>query len=294
MFGRRGISKTLIQAVQKHEDLLADIERAEPGDGACIWWLGQSGFLVKTMVGTVLFDPYLSDSLTEKYADTDKPHVRMTELCVDPGRLTGIDIITSSHNHTDHLDAQTLLPLLSANRGAALIIPSANRGSVAERLDCEPAWLLGVDAGQSICIGGINIHAVPAAHNRIETDSRGRHRYLGYVAQLGAVTVYHSGDTLWYDGLTDALRRFEIDLAILPINGHRPERRVAGNLFGDQAARLAHEIGARLVVPCHYDMFTFNTETPDLFVVTCEALGQDYRVMRCGERLDVPANPRET
>lgn len=275
--------------MNKDEDLLADIAGAKPGGGVCVWWLGQSGFLVKSEAGTVLFDPYLSDSLTEKYAETDKPHVRMTELCVDPGELTGIDIITSTHNHTDHLDAQTLLPLLESNPGTSLIIPSANRAFVAERLDCEPGWPLGIDAGLSIGIGEIQVHAVPAAHNRIETDNLGRHRFLGYVVQLGPVTVYHSGDTLWHDGLTEAIKRFDIDLAILPINGHRPERRVAGNLFGDQAARLAHEVGARLVVPCHYDMFTFNTETPDLFVSTCEALGQDYRVMRCGERLDLSA-----
>ena len=50
----------------------------------------------------LLLDPYLSDSLTRKYAATDKPHVRMTELVIDPARLDFIDAVTSSHNHTDH------------------------------------------------------------------------------------------------------------------------------------------------------------------------------------------------
>ena len=44
---------------------------------------------------------------------------------------------------------------------------------------------------------------------------------------------------------------------------------------------------ARLVVPCHYDMFTFNTENPDEFVAACERLEQGCRVMRGGERLTV-------
>ena len=83
---------------------------------------------------------------------------------------------------------------------------------------------------------------------------------------LGSITVYHSGDTLRYPRMVELLRPFAIDVALLPINGNRPERRVAGNLFGDEAARLAQDIGARLVVPCHYDMFEFNTESPDLFV----------------------------
>lgn len=283
----------MIQAVQKDAALLADIQGAKPEGGASVWWLGQSGFLVKTSAGTVLFDPYLSDSLTHKYAETDKPHVRMTELCISPEQLTDIDVITSSHNHTDHLDGDTLKPIFAANRRATFVIPSANRGFVAERLACEPSWPIGISAGQSVRVEGIHVHAVPAAHNELKTDEVGRHHFLGYVAQVGGVTVYHSGDTLWYEGLPEALGRFKIDLALLPINGSRPERRVAGNLFGDEAAKLAHTIGAKLVVPCHYDMFTFNTETPDLFVKTCETLGQAYRVMRCGERLDIQAEPRD-
>src|SRR6185503_5135688 len=81
-------------------------------EGLRVWWLGQSGFLVQWDRGHVLLDPYLSDSLTTKYAGTDKPHVRMTARVVDPQRLNFIDVVTSSHGHTDHLDDQTLVPLI--------------------------------------------------------------------------------------------------------------------------------------------------------------------------------------
>jgi L-ascorbate metabolism protein UlaG (beta-lactamase superfamily) len=59
---------------------------------------------------------------------------------------------------------------------------------------------------------------------------------------------------------------------------------VAGNLDGREAATLARAIGARLVIPCHYDMFEFNTASPDEFVATCEKLAQHCCVLRCGER----------
>ena len=62
---------------------------------------------------------------------------------------------------------------------------------------------------------------------------------------------------------------------------------MAGNLWGDEAAAVAHEIGARLAVPMHFELFVFNTEPPDAFVEACERLGQPYRVLRAGERLSV-------
>ena len=104
-----------------------------------LWWLGQSGFLIKTSCGCVLLDPYLSDSLTHKYASTDQPHVRMTELAIRPERLDMIDIVTSSHNHTDHLDAETLKPLMRVNPNLKLVLPEANRPFAAARLQID-SW----------------------------------------------------------------------------------------------------------------------------------------------------------
>ena len=276
---------TLIEPVLSGDALRADIEAADPGDGLILWWLGQSGFLVKSAAGRVLFDPYLSDSLTRKYEHTDKPHVRMTAQAISPGELRSIDVVTSSHNHTDHLDAETLTAVFAANPQAALVIPEANRAFVADRLGCDAAWPLGLTDGESLAIGDISLHAVPAAHNEIDRDASGRCRYLGYVVRLGGMTVYHSGDTLRYPGMAELLRPFAVDVALLPINGNRPERRVAANLSGDEAAKLAHDIGARLVVPCHYEMFEFNTEPPDLFIESCRRLDQPFKVLSCGERL---------
>jgi L-ascorbate metabolism protein UlaG (beta-lactamase superfamily) len=119
----------------------------------------------------------------------------------------------------------------------------------------------------------------------VDRDERGQCHFLGYIVHFGGWTIYHSGDTLRYDGMVERLSEFDIDMAILPINGRRPERRVAGNLGGEEAAQLAHDIQARLVVPCHFEMFTFNTEPPEEFAAACARLDQQYRVLKCGERL---------
>jgi hypothetical protein len=107
---------------------------------------------------------------------------------------------------------------------------------------------------------------------------------LGFLVRFGPWTVYHSGDTMLFSGMEDLLRKQGIDLALLPINGRAPERRVAGNLWGREAAGLAHAIGARWVIPCHYDQFEFNTATPDEFVSACRELGQIFSVLQAGAR----------
>jgi L-ascorbate metabolism protein UlaG (beta-lactamase superfamily) len=61
---------------------------------------------------------------------------------------------------------------------------------------------------------------------------------------------------------------------------------------GAEAARVAKEAGARLAIPCHYDMFEFNTAATDDFVATCGSLRQPCRALRAGERLTIkPQRP---
>lgn len=271
------------QAAKANAELLNEMKTLSAGtDGFVVWWLGQSGFLIRYQDEYLLFDPYLSDSLTKKYAETDKPHVRMTQQVIDPATLDFVSIVTSSHNHTDHLDAETLLPLMHANSELTVLVPAANVEFAANRLDVPPHRLVGIDAGESHTSGNFMLHAVPAAHETLERDEQGRCRFLGYVAQFGKWTVYHSGDTMLFDDMVPTLRQWSIDLAMLPINGRAPERRVAGNLWGREAAQLAYDIGAQLVIPCHYEMFEFNTASPDEFVAACREWQQPFAVLGNG------------
>jgi L-ascorbate metabolism protein UlaG (beta-lactamase superfamily) len=271
----------MIRPLRAGEAFLADV-RAAPGP-LDLWWLGQSGFLVAWQGRHLLLDPYLSDSLTRKYAGTDKPHVRMTERVIDPAQLGFVDVVTASHAHTDHLDPDTLRAL----PGTELVAPAAHRELAAERAGRQP---VGIDDGETVEVAGFRITAVPAAHEAIERDAAGRMLHLGYVVRCGPHSIYHAGDTVRYDGMTERIG--DVDVALLPINGRAPERRVAGNLTGEEAAGLAHDLGARLAVPMHYEMFEFNTAPPDAFAAACERLGVAYRVLRAGERLIVAQSQR--
>lgn len=278
----------MIKAYRKDEQLIEDIKSTiHKTEGFRVWWLGQSGFLIQYQGKHLLFDPYLSDSLTKKYAQTEKPHTRISELVVDPALLDMIVVVTSSHNHTDHLDAETLLPLLDANPEMQFIIPEANREFVADRLKCAIDFPIGLNDNESVEASSFKIYGVPASHNTLERDEAGRLKFMGFVAEFGSYKVYHSGDTLWYEDMVDTLKPFQVDVAFLPINGNKPERKVAGNLSFEEAARLGKEIGAKLTIPHHYHLFEFNTEDPENFVTKAEEYGTPYKVLKLGESIEI-------
>src|SRR6188474_894776 len=164
----------LTKAVKKNEELIAEMDSLLKDENHFnLWWLGQSGFLLQWNGKRVLLDPYLSDSLTKKYLTTDKPLTRMSELVVKPELLKNISVVSSSHIHSDHLDAETLMPVLKNNPGIKFIIPEANREFVAEKVSCEKDFPVGLNDGRSVKIDEFTFYGVPAKHNEIERDGHG-------------------------------------------------------------------------------------------------------------------------
>ncbi len=280
----------LIPAFKKGQELIDEMDSLLQDDTSVhLWWLGQSGYLLQWKGKRVLIDPYLSDSLTKKYSSTDKPHTRISELVVSPELLRHISIVTSSHNHTDHLDAETLIPLLANNSEIKFIIPEANRSFVTERVKCNLNFPIGLNDGSSVEVNGFTFYGIPAKHNEIERDQNGNCRFMGYVIEFGKNKIYHSGDTLWFDGMAELLQPFQVDVAILPINGNKPERKVAGNLDCKEAAQLGKAIGASCAIPCHYDLFEFNTADVNVFLEEAKKIKQHYVVLRGGEKFSFHA-----
>jgi len=82
---------------------------------------------------------------------------------------------------------------------------------IANRLGVAPSFPVGLRDGESADIGRFRFTAVPAAHEELTPEC------LGYVIEFGRWRIYHSGDTLLYQGMADLLRPFNIDVALLTI-----------------------------------------------------------------------------
>ena len=91
----------MIIPFQQDDALLDDIRHASTDAGTFhLWWLGQSGFLLKWQHHHLLFDPYLSDSLAVKYAGTRFPHARLQAIPVPPERIGQVRLVLCTHGHT--------------------------------------------------------------------------------------------------------------------------------------------------------------------------------------------------
>jgi L-ascorbate metabolism protein UlaG (beta-lactamase superfamily) len=202
--------------------------------------------------------------------------------------LDGKVYVTTAEAGLNVLDGDTLRPLLAASPRAQLVAPHAIAELAAERSGLDASAIVLADDGRTVEAGGFSFTGVAAAHEQVERDDHGHACYLGYLVRRNGRSLYHAGDTVMHDGLVAALEGARPDVALLPINGSDPARGVAGNLDGIEAAHLAKDIGARLVVPCHYEGFAFNTASPAVFIAEADRLDQPYRVLRAGERLRLP------
>lgn len=278
----------MIPAVLSGETLLTDIAAAAPLEGElCIWWLGQSGYALKSAHHLVWVDLYLSDRLTQKYAATNKPHIRMMEAPLTGGQIRDARWVLSSHKHTDHFDPDTLGPLFARSPDAKLILPAAN---VQLALDAglKREQLLPTLGDERVLeLEDFILHTVPSAHPTFDYNVETGYPFIGFVLNMDGVMIYHSGDTLAYPGLADRLREFQPDILFLPINGHPARLEPLGvppNMNGEEALALALELHPKLVIPHHYDMFTFNTADVNRFADRARELRVPYAVLRPGER----------
>ncbi len=229
-----------------------------PFGSAALWWLGQMGLLVK-LGGTVLcIDYFASDTPGRQFP----PPVPAAEMA-------GVDAFLGTHNHLDHMDHASWRIWAQGCPEAKFVFPALHRADVLADGIPEDRCL-GMNDGESRRIGDATVHAVAAAHEFLDRDPEsGLYPCLQYVLEGNGVRLYHAGDTLRYEGMLPKLRAFgPIDAALLPINGRdgrRYRRNCIGNMTFQEAADLAGELGPRLVIPGHWDLFADNPGDPEAF-----------------------------
>ena len=199
---------------------------------------------------------------------------------VDAAPITGqrgrVAALFATHEHGDRLDLPALPALVADNPGMEVVVPQPLVGMVRASVGTG-AVIRGVRPGDKFEIAEAKVTVTPAWHGVTIADgySDGGWRTTGRfkicrVRTYGlGLTIYHSGDTVLDTALVDFVSTLGVQVAILPINGrdfYRERRGSVGNLDAAEALEFASEIGARVLIPMHYDMARGNTAPPGRLV----------------------------
>ena len=148
-----------------------------------------------------------------------------------------------------------------------------------------------VNAGESVRIGDMTIHAIAASHEFLDQDKEtGLFPHLQYIVECDGIRIHHAGDTVRYEGMMPAIKALgPINAELIPINGRdarRLRRNCIGNMTYQEAADLAGDVRPGTVIPGHWDMFADNSEDPGLFEDYVETKYKDSLVCRIPKVLE--------
>lgn len=216
---------------------------SEPGQNAEadrpdeIVWGGHATVRITLGGDSVLTDPLLRPRVW---------HLQRTVPAV-PGIADGICAIVISHLHHDHLD----LPSLRAiDPQVPVVIPAGARAALGRR---PGRTVIELAAGELTRIAGLEIHAVPAAHDGHRPGRPGLAApAVGYVIARDGQAVYFAGDTDIFPGMADFLPR--PTCALLPVWGWGPSLG-PGHLDPEGAAAALALLGPELAIPIHYGTY---------------------------------------
>ena len=211
-----------------------------------VTWLTQAGLLFEGNGISIMVDPYLSDSVAKIEPKKGR------RMPIDAKYLAYTpDVILITHEHIDHLDPETLMPILNGADREITVMAPHNAYNKLLTFGGEHNYVM-MNPHTVWSQGGVTFYAVHAEHSDRTA--------VGYIIDDGEKTYYVSGDTLYnYDVIDEVLELVEdgVDYAFLPINGK------GNNMNAKDAVDFAYEISAKCAVPIHYGLF--DDISPDEF-----------------------------
>ena len=219
-----------------------------------VTFIGHSSFFLQIGGRNVLIDPVFSRRLILLRRQRNPGSL--------PEQLPPIDLVLVTHAHMDHLDIPSLRRIARSarrRRGVApeIVVPKGVEDLVASlgfRRVHTLAWW------QQAEVAALKITMTPCRHwgARLFNDT---HRgYGGYALASEHHSVYHSGDTAWFDGFAEIGHRLHPQVALLPIGAYFPDSYRAVHVSPEEAVRAFVDSGARWMVPMHFGTFRLGRE----------------------------------
>lgn len=221
---------------------------------------GHSTFIVEQNGHRVIIDPFLSGNPAAVHKPLD----------------LHVEAVLLSHGHGDHtLDAEAI----ARANDCVIVAPNelANYFG-AKGLKAHP---MGIGGSRQFEFGRVKF--TQAFHSSsVESESGPIYTGMpaGILLTMDGITIYHAGDTGLFGDMKIIGEMAKPDVALLPIGDNF-------TMGPDDALVAAQWLGAKHVVPMHYDTFGLIAQDAELFVNKVNALGLQGVVLKIGESLDL-------
>jgi L-ascorbate metabolism protein UlaG (beta-lactamase superfamily) len=201
------------------------------------------------------------------------------KVLIDPfiegGSVVGTspDIVAVTHGHYDHL-----------GEAVALGKTTVAITELAKYLKAKGVPAEGMGIGGTIQVEGVSVTMTPALHSS-SVDENGSVIPMGlaagFVIGIDGIRVYHAGDTALFSDMKLIGDLCHPDIACLPIGGRY-------TMGVDEAMIAASFIGAKTVIPIHYNTFDRIAADPEVFKRSIERT-TDIKVMilQPGESMEI-------
>src|SRR6202522_3263605 len=219
-----------------------------------ITFIGHSSFLIQIAGRKLLVDRVCAERLIA-LRGLRRPGVKIKDL-------PAVDMVLLSHAHMDHLNRPSLRRIVDHNikvsgRAPIAVVPWGVEDLVS---DLGFARVVTLEWWQTKSVSGLDISMTPCKHwgARLFKDT---HRgFGGYVIRGGGHTLYHSGDTAYFDGFAKIGERLKPEIALLPIGAYRPDSYRGVHTSPEEALQAFLDLGARRMIPMHYGTFRLSQE----------------------------------
>ncbi|MEQ1858592.1 MAG: MBL fold metallo-hydrolase [Chthoniobacteraceae bacterium] len=211
-----------------------------------VTWIGHASFLLQLAGLNLLIDP--------NWAKWLKVIKRVRHPGLKLNDLPAIDLVLVTHAHFDHLDRKTLRKVASEQ---PIVVPF-EVGNLVHDLGFHSVHEL--HYWERYEHGPLRITLTPCHHwgARMLHDS---HRgFGGFIIEVAGRTIFHCGDTAYFDGFREIGQRHKIDVALLPIGAYDPPSGREVHMNPEEAVQAFHDLGAQWMVPMHYGSFRLSYE----------------------------------